>query len=227
VPEVEKVRRQNKRGQGLRLREDIVAAAAALLEETGSEDAITLRGLARKVGVSAPAIYGHFGDVDEILAAVVSEAFDELDTALRAAERAAEDPSEGAAEPRTAVRAVCAAYLDFARRRPQRYRVMFGRHRTHEGGAMTDRRPAGALLGAAAFDRLLGAVARTTGHPSAASRPGADTFTDATALWVALHGYASLRASVPAFPWPEDDTMLETLIGRLLDGKPSPAAGRP
>jgi hypothetical protein len=42
-----------------------------------------------------------------------------------------------------------------------------------------------------------------------------DAFGDATAIWVALHGYATLRSSRPAFPWPEGDAMLERIVGGL------------
>jgi AcrR family transcriptional regulator len=204
-------RRQNRRGQGGRLRDEIVAAAAGMLEETGDEDAITLRGVARKVGIAAPSIYGHFSDVEGIVAAVVAGAFTELDTALDAAGQAA------AADPEAHLRAVCDAYLRFAREQPHRYRVMFGRHRAAGESALSQPRPAEELLGSRAFNTLVGAVSRRTG-----TEPDEGSFTDATALWVALHGYASLQAAVPAFPWPDSAEMLTTLIERLIRG-PGPA----
>jgi hypothetical protein len=41
------------------------------------------------------------------------------------------------------------------------------------------------------------------------------TIEDATALWVALHGYVSLRAAIPDYPWPPDDIVLDNLIDRV------------
>ncbi|MDR7364178.1 TetR/AcrR family transcriptional regulator [Nocardioides marmoribigeumensis] len=199
-------RTRNPRGHGEKLRRDIVAAATALIEETGSEDAITLRGVARKVGISAPSVYGHFESVEAIVAAVVADAFAELDAALEAA--------DGSASPAEHLQAVCRAYLEFARDRPHRYRVMFGRHRTNPRAAMTEPRAAENLLGAQAFGTLVSAVARTAG-----TEPDATTFTDATALWVAIHGYASLQDAVPAFPWPEPGEMLPILLGRLVQDR--------
>jgi hypothetical protein len=38
---------------------------------------------------------------------------------------------------------------------------------------------------------------------------------DATALWVALHGYATLHASVRNFPWPPEDDLINALVDRL------------
>jgi hypothetical protein len=74
------------------------------------------------------------------------------------------------------------------------------------------------LAGAGAFGVLVEAVeaagARGTALPETAPAPPASGVVDATALWVALHGYAALRASVPAFPWP--DGLVATLIERLV-----------
>ena len=50
----EAMRERNRRGEGGKLRADIVAGATQLLEDTGSEDAVTLRAVARQVGISAP-----------------------------------------------------------------------------------------------------------------------------------------------------------------------------
>ncbi len=48
-------------------RADLLAAAAALLEREGTVAAVSLRGVAREAGVSAPAVYGHFADLDRLL----------------------------------------------------------------------------------------------------------------------------------------------------------------
>jgi AcrR family transcriptional regulator len=52
----EVLRARNRRGEGSKLRADILAAATRLLEQTGSEEAVTLRAVARQVGISAPSI---------------------------------------------------------------------------------------------------------------------------------------------------------------------------
>lgn len=184
------------------MRAEIVTGAAAVLEETGSEDAVTLRAVARRVGIAAPSIYGHFDDRDQILLAVIADAFAELDAALVAAITDIETADQ--------LTAACAAYLTFASTRPHRYRVMFARHRTGEAGNMNEIRPTEELVGAAAFGRLVDAVAR---HPDTA---GASPLEPAVALWVALHGYISLRDAVPAFPWPPEQAMLDDLIARIL-----------
>ena len=55
-----RTRHRNPRGQGTRLSEDIVAGALALIERTGSAEAVTLRAVAREAGIAAPSIYAHF-----------------------------------------------------------------------------------------------------------------------------------------------------------------------
>jgi AcrR family transcriptional regulator len=202
-------RAPNRWGEGARLRADIVSAAAALLEESGNEDAVTLRGVARRVGVTAPAIYRHFADRAAILDAVVGEAFEELAATVAAAAHREDDAS-------ARVHAVCAAYLAFATERPYRYRVLFGRHRTAEA-AMPGAKPMDELRGAGAFGVLVDAVGACA---DARNPPGREVQLDATALWVALHGYATLRASVPAFPWPDGDALVSILVTRLA-GVPS------
>jgi len=202
-------RRPNRRGEGSRLRAEIVAAASALLEENGNEDAITLRGVARAIGIAAPSIYAHFPDVDAILDAVVADAFEDLDAALVDASAAEGD----------LLGSVCRAYVSFALERPHRYRVMFGRYRAEPGAPVNRPRPIEELSGATAFQRLVTAVAARAGAGrgrDVGSDRDPDTAETATALWVALHGYASLRASVPAFPWPPEDALLRTLVDRLV-----------
>jgi AcrR family transcriptional regulator len=199
-------RARNKRGEGSRLREEILAAATTLLEKAGSEDAITLRGVARQAGIAAPSIYAHFPDRDAIVTAVVAQAFTELDDALAAAVRDESDPLRR-------LRNLCQAYLAFAEDKPHRYRVAFGRYRvtattsTNEAGRLED------LSGAQTFARLVAAVVDCEKADRVTSQ---SPQLDATALWVALHGYASLMASVPVFPWPNRQEMLTTLLGRVV-----------
>jgi AcrR family transcriptional regulator len=201
VPAAES-RTRNRRGEGARLRTDILAAAAELLDETGDEQAVTLRAVARRVGISAPSIYSHFADRQAILFALAQTAFAELTEQLSAA--------GGGEDVVARLRAVCAAYLDFAATRPQRYRVMFGGLWNAAGAvaeaaitaeeATTLGRPALLVL----TDALAGCVAAGR---STSTDPGAD----AVALWLGLHGLAHQRAVAPAFPWPAGITR------RLID----------
>jgi AcrR family transcriptional regulator len=194
-------RSRSARGEGPALRAEIVAAAAALLEAGGSEAAVTLRAIARNVGITAPAIYAHFPDREAILSEVIEDAFATLVARLRTA---------GGATPREALFAGCHAYVAFAAEQPRTYRVLF--EREPDPGAFSRADSVEVMIGANAFGVLLDAVAAciASGDSTApAALPAA------TQLWVALHGYVSLRASLPAFPWPEDDELLDALICAL------------
>jgi len=195
----ELARERNRRGEGGKLRDDVLAAATQLLEETGSEESVTLRAVARKVGISAPSIYAHFPDRAAIVNAIVDDAFADFNAAIGAA-------IAGAATPPARLRAGCAAYLRFAAERPNRYRVLFERRDlvTDRGTVPEIRRQA--------FGALVDGLQECIDAGYSASR---DPFGDATAIWVALHGFATLHASLPAFPWPDAAAMLDLIVNGL------------
>jgi len=204
-------RERNRRGQGGRLRAEIVTAAAELLDEAGTEQAVTLRAVARRVGIVAPSIYAHFADRQAILLAVVQQAFAELTATLRATTDAAVGATgEGPEVAR--LRAACTAYLDFAATRPQRYRVMFGGLWNAAEAVDSAAVSAGEVteLGQEALGVFVAALDACV---AAGSSTSTDTLADAIALWLGLHGLADQRAVATAFPWPVD--IAERLITAL------------
>ena len=87
-----KTRQRNPRGQGERLRDDIIEAASALLADPAAPP-LTLRAVAREVGVAATSVYLHFDDIDSLTLAVVNHLFDEL---IRRQDQITEtDPASG------------------------------------------------------------------------------------------------------------------------------------
>ncbi len=48
-------------------RESIAEAALAILDETGEENALTMRALALRLGVRAPSLYAHISGLDDLL----------------------------------------------------------------------------------------------------------------------------------------------------------------
>lgn len=198
-----KTRARNRRGEGLRLRQDILDAAAELLD-AGGEAAVTLRDIARMVGIASPSIYAHFPDREAIVAALVGVTFGDLRAHLEAALEAA------GPDPVARLRATCAAYLGFSGRWPQRYRVLFGGLWQARDAGRTPVEAGEAGTGDDVFMLLVGVLRACQ---EAGRSEGTDPFADAAALWVALHGLAQLRAAAPRFPWPED--LLNTLIDRL------------
>lgn len=91
------------------------AALNALRSKEPSQ--LSLRDLARSVGVGHSALYAHFRDRDELLAIIARQGFQALSAAMR----------ECLGDPGTVDRlgALADAYLRFARSNPAYYRAMF------------------------------------------------------------------------------------------------------
>jgi AcrR family transcriptional regulator len=191
--------RRNARGQGNRLADDIVRGALAIIERTGSDDAVTLRAVAREVGIAAPSIYAHFADREAIIMAAVVKIFDELADAVEQAETVA------GGDPVDRLLAGCRAYLDFGLAHPARYGLLF----SPRGLAPEDYcrpvpiGPDGSPVlefGAEAFSVLVQGIQACV---DAGVSGSSDVLADATGVWVALHGAVTLRTAVPGFPFPE------------------------
>ncbi len=101
------------------LRAALLDSAIEQLRETGVED-LSLRALARDIGVSQTAPYRHFADKSELLAAMATCGYRDLLDALRQAGTATGDC------PQEQLFAFAHAYVDYAARNPQLFKLMFG-----------------------------------------------------------------------------------------------------
>lgn len=181
-----------------RVRADLVRAARTLLERSGTEDAVTLRATAREAGVTAPAIYTYFTGVEELVRAVIGEAFAEFDQAVRSAMRDISDPADR-------LEAGCWAYLQYAYANAATYQALFTRSRPSEV-------PAAGLAAAQLFQLLLDEIAHCRGGRTG----GPDVDVVGVLLWTGLHGLAALPPHHPRFPWPEKRQLLGQLLHTLI-----------
>lgn len=90
--------------------------ALETLREQG-DTAISLRALAKQLGVSAPALYRHFSDRESLLAELAVSGFEELRERLLAVDQQV---------PRRALIDIGLVYVAFAQDEPNLYRLMFG-----------------------------------------------------------------------------------------------------
>jgi len=201
---------RNPRGEGTQLAADIVDGAVAIIERTGNADAVTLRAVARQVGIAAPSIYAHFDHRDAIVWAVMDRAFAEITEVVDAAASSKLDPVERLV-------AGCEAYVTYGLAHPAVYRVLF----THELPPVPPEGPSDAdeppklRIGADAFALLVDGIAECVLQGRSGST---DVFSDATALWVALHGTVSLWSTLCEFPWPDEQGFVRRLcvsLGRV------------
>ena len=99
---------------------DVPAAAMKagleLLEQHGPER-VTLAAVAKRIGVTAAALYRHFPDKEGLLVRLAADGFARFNAALR---------SSAAADPIVRLGDMGAAYLAFARDNPAAYTLMFG-----------------------------------------------------------------------------------------------------
>jgi AcrR family transcriptional regulator len=88
-------RSRNRRGQGELLRRDIIDAALRMLNELGDDEALSLRAVAREVGIAATSVYIHFADRDELVFAALEQCTADLIRDLDQAEASGgDDPVE-------------------------------------------------------------------------------------------------------------------------------------
>lgn len=188
-----------KRGQGERLREEIVEVTARILDETGDTNALSLRKVAREVGVTPTSIYLHFDSLKALTTTVKTQAFDRLSGVLTTAIAGA----EGDAHDR--VRAFVQAYVDYAFAHPGLYQVWFTSELSVPLEASGEH-----YVGQTAFDVVRDRMADIVG--------GAEAEMLTVQVWCALHGIILLRTNRPRFPWPDLDRQLDDLVDRLLPG---------
>jgi len=152
-------------------RRSLVEAAGVLLD-LGGVEAVTLREVGARSGVSRSAAYRHFADKESLLAELANNALSELGDALEVL--AASDES-----PEASLRSALLSLITIGRTRPHLYRLMF----TPPAGDPT----AAIQVAERAQDLFLNMVGRVTG-PQRASRYGALLLTSA-------HGITGLDLS--------------------------------
>ena len=154
---------------------DVIRAARTALERDGAAD-LSLRGVAKATGVYPAAVSHHFGDREGLLAALAIDGFEQLIGALEAA------TGPGTTAPADGVRKMLEAYLEFARRHPAVFAVMFS------PWSMFERRHAALeATGQRALALLRDQVARWAAD---AARADVDIITES--VWCTVHGLATM-----------------------------------
>ncbi|MBA4036730.1 MAG: TetR/AcrR family transcriptional regulator [Bradyrhizobium sp.] len=161
---------RNKTGD---LREACVKEALAIIAK-GGIDALSLRDVARRLGVSHQAPYKHFPSREHILAEVVGRAFASFAAHLEKRPRSD--------DPFTDLGNLGRSYLDYARKHPLHYQLMFGTPLPDP-----DQHPEMMLKAEHAFAALNEAIAKLPGRTSQS-----DVDLDAMFTWAVVHGMAGI-----------------------------------
>lgn len=190
-------RRPNARGQGERLRDEIIAAAVAMLAELADDEALSLRAVARAVSVSPTSVYLYFPDRDALVLAAMQRCHEDM---LKTADEA----EAAGADPAAQLRARILAQAAWAQEHPGLYKVM------HE--SKVSRRP-GMPFKDVMLARTTAAVQRCM---DAGVAPASDAGAVALDLRVAVLGMLSLRINEPALPWPPLAEQTERFLTKLV-----------
>lgn len=166
-----------RRGEGDRLRVEVLDAAEALLVRKGSMDAVSMRAIATAVGVTPAAIYLHFEDKDRLFFEVCNRRFAEFGGTVVAAMRDVDGPVDQLA-------ALGRAYIRYGLEHPEHYAILFGQRI-----AIPDDVEPTELAGVDALGALVDVVARGQADGLFA---GDDPVPPAITLWATVHGYVEL-----------------------------------
>jgi AcrR family transcriptional regulator len=207
--------------------EEIKATARALMREHGTE--VRFSDIARTMEMTPPALYRYFADRDELLTALIEDAYDELGRCVaQARETVPVDDLPGR------WLAIGRAYRDWARREPQQFALILGLPlpgyvAPEEGPTTEAARRALAQLAAIFTDAQqqgrLGRPLIRSVHPALElcavaknedmhSAIPAESFQAMLHAWAALHGFTSLEAN-GHLQWMEPDARDALFIGQM------------
>lgn len=193
-------------------RVQIVAAAKALFVADGIDN-VSMRKIARRVGITQAAIYQHFENKEAILYVIIEHFFGDL---LAAFEEALREPVNPLEHLRRAMR----TYVEFGLSRPEEYRLVFmtpmsGIVRAGVALPRTEEARVAPSMGSLAFDVLESAVRDVVAREISRHK---DPELLAEAIWAAGHGIVSLLITHNHFPWSNPAAVIDLQIDLIFRG---------
>lgn len=204
---------RKKRGEGHTRREEILQAAKELFLEQGYE-ATTIRRIADRVGVSAPALYLYFQDKEQMMLALCDQTFAVLIESIAEIENTVTDPRER-------IRRFGEAYLKFGLAHPDEYKLIFLGTNIPEairklGHRMpTDDPTRPGIGGALVFQRLVTMLVEAKQRGLKLNYP---PDTCAELCWMGIHGVVAALILKPDFPWSNQDLLGTGMLDIVLNG---------
>ena len=184
------------------VRRRILDAAQELFDGAGI-DAVSMRALGARVGLTASALYAYFPAKIDLLRALWWDALDDLQARMLRL-------SQGEADPITAIRGLGLAYVDFGLENPARFRVLF---MADQGAFAEELKAAGIYHDSYRLFRDRVAEAIDQGRLRLN-----DPDLCAQALWAGAHGVVNLINSSASFPFVLPTLLAATTFDALLAG---------
>lgn len=196
-------RTRSRRGEGDKLRNEILQVAERLFVQAGNSDDVSVRAIADAVGCTPPSIYLHFSDKDELFYAICSQRFEEFDRFVHHEVDPGDDPLQS-------LKVRGRAYIRFGLEHPEHYKLLMMVPKTRRASELAPDAP-----GIVAFEHLVGAVQRCIDEGSISGEHGATQI--ALALWSACHGITALLITFGNFEEFIDKGNANDVIELLLD----------
>lgn len=173
------------------------------LARAGGPEAVSLRDVQRRAGVSNSAAYRHYADRAALMTAIAAWADGDLGARMRTALAATPDAGTPLDTARARLRTLGRVYVDYAMAEPGLFATIYN---GRDKDLAVDHDPAApfALLGGC-LDELVAAGGLTPAH-----RPWSDV-----AAWAAVHGVAALVGGGPLHGL--GPTEREAVVERMLD----------
>lgn len=201
-------RQRYARGEGDKLRVDLLESAAELMARHGSIEGISLRSVARHAGVSPTAVYRHFDDHLDLLRESVEHCWSRFRDVIQNGRDSSPDPFE-------AFRNTGDAYVRFALEHPGQYRVMFS---NEIDLALDCDGMDPSSIGMSAFQILVDLVSAMLDERG----DHRDPFFVSVQVHTWIHGIVGLCGANPDAPWPPVSALLDGLQEALrLQPKPA------
>lgn len=181
-------RRQNQRGEGPRLRLEIMQAAMRILDRAPATQ-LSLRMVAKEAGVTPPAVYAHFADAKAMMIDIASECWRQLADEMARASRKSATPGAFAS-----LKVQLGAYVRYAMGRPSRYQLLFAFYPIDVETSRYLPRPAEPVY--LKVNELIDRFVREGG-----SLPTRDGHAAAVLVLALTHGRIALAHTTPDRPW--------------------------
>jgi AcrR family transcriptional regulator len=220
--------------------DEIKQTALQLIRDQGSTD-VRFSDIARQMGMTPPALYRYFADRDELLTAMIADAYDDLGQVVAKARDAVP-----AADLGGRFFAVAQAYRDWARGEPERFALIFGlpvpgyvapvEGPTTEAAARAMAQLKSIFFEAAAHGKLRKPLIRevgpalrecarapedVSGHPATTNLTSEygveipdENFQAMLHVWTGLHGFVCLD-TYGHFDWLGDEARHELFVGQV------------
>ena len=204
---------RKRRGEGHTRREEILHAAKELFLEQGY-DSTTIRRIADRVGISAPALYLYFKDKEALMLALCDQTFAHLIEAIGEIENTVADPLER-------IRRFGDAYAHFGLTHPDEYRLVFMGSNIPESmrkighRAATDDPTKPGVGGAIVFGRLVAILSQAEASGIKLNYP---PDTCAELCWMGIHGLVAALITKPEFPWSDRELLIQGMLDVVVKG---------